>query len=164
MRLHLSKQIEKLPEPYKTEMKAHMKAHEKQQSKIRSRMEALALSEDGMKQKFLPDEDRKEWADKVDALIAKTLQETLGLIQKIKRNANARVPEKDPEVLREWLFENFENPYPTSEDKARLADLSGYTKKQVSDSIRSDPILSRPVTHPPLSLSLSLSWSDARCL
>ena len=112
MRLHLSKQIEKLPEPYKTQMKAHMKAHEKEQSKIRSRMEALALSEDGMKQKFLPDEDRKEWADKADALIAKTLQEILSLIQKIKRNANARVPEKDPEVLREWLFETLRTPIP----------------------------------------------------
>lgn len=39
---------------------------------------------------------------------------------------------KDPEVLKTWLLNHFEKPYPSPAEKAELAKQSGYSKKQVS--------------------------------
>ena len=112
-------------------MKALCQKYEKEQSEIKGKMEALSLSEDGMGQHFMEEKDQKQWLQKTDDLIKSTLEKCLVMLQQLKRNTNKAVPDKDPEVLRAWLFSHFENPYPTPSDKEELAKQSGYTQKQV---------------------------------
>ena len=107
--------------------------YEKQQSEIKGKMEALAHSVDSWsKEKILPMEDQKKWTKQSEAIINNTLEQCLQLLHQLKKNTNKVIPSKDPDVLREWLFNHFEKPYPTPAEKAKLAKLSGYTKKQVS--------------------------------
>ena len=36
-------------------------------------------------------------------------------------------------VLREWLYQHFDRPYPTDQDKQLLSDVTGLTRTQVSN-------------------------------
>ena len=133
IRLKLSKQIDRLPEPYKAKMRSICHKYETNMSELKAKMEALSVSVDGMKQPFLSQDDQKAWVGKSEDLIKSTLEKCLRMLQQLKRNTNRAVPEKDPEVLRRWLFDHFESPYPTPADKEELARQSGYTPKQVSN-------------------------------
>ena len=131
--MKLSKQINKLPEPYKSKMKALCQQKEKEQSEIKAKMERVTLSTDGMRQPFLSIEDKRRWTKQSEDLVNATLENCLHMLQQLKRNTNKVAPEKDPDVLRTWLHEHFDNPYPTSAEKDKLAEQSGYTKKQVTN-------------------------------
>ena len=131
--MKLSKQIDRLPEPYKAKMRSICHKYETNMSELKAKMEALSVSVDGMKQPFLSQDDQKAWVGKSEDLIKSTLEKCLRMLQQLKRNTNRAVPEKDPEVLRRWLFDHFESPYPTPADKEELARQSGYTPKQVSN-------------------------------
>lgn len=133
IRLKLSKQIEQLPEPYQSKMKELCQKYEKQQSQIKGRIDTLIYSVDGVNQEVLAAGDQKKWKRQSEMVINNTLEKCIELLQELKRNTNKVVPVKDPEPLRKWLFSHFEKPYPTPVEKANLAELSGYTKKQVSD-------------------------------
>lgn len=129
--MRLSKQIEKLPDPYKRKMKALCQKYEKEQSDIKAKIEALTRSVDDNSDEILPPEERKRWLKQTEQVINDTLEKCFKLLLQLKKNTNKMRPDKDPEVLRRWLFSHFEKPYPTPEEKEELANQSGYTKKQV---------------------------------
>lgn len=148
VRLKLSKQIEQLPEPYKTKMRDLCQKYEKQQSQIKGRIDALIHSVDGVNQEVLPATDQLKWKRQSELVINKTLEKCIELLHQLKKNTNKVVPVKDAEVLRKWLFSHFEKPYPTPAEKANLAKLSGYTKKQVSNYLFSSLFFYTVITRP----------------
>jgi len=45
---------------------------------------------------------------------------------------NRSLPNESLEILRSWLYDHFDHPYPTEEDKEMLAQQTKLTKSQVN--------------------------------
>ena len=177
IRLKLSKQIERLPEPYKGKAKAICIKYEKEQSDLIERINArlfflnapggggnvgggggggasgarggpskppaanlqappsvpvpdARLSPEAAAAAAAAAASSEEWSGKSRALVHASLQKCYEHLLELKRHM-ANNAQKDPQVLRDWLFAHFEKPYPSADEKVALAKASGYTKKQV---------------------------------
>ena len=53
-------------------------------------------------------------------------------IQKKPKKGKTKIPKKALTVLKNWLTEHFQDPYPSHEEKIRLAEEAGITFKQVT--------------------------------
>jgi len=54
-------------------------------------------------------------------------------IQKKAKKGKTKIPKKALTVLKNWLTDHFQDPYPSHEEKIRLADEAGITFKQVQN-------------------------------
>jgi hypothetical protein len=54
-------------------------------------------------------------------------------IQKKPKKGKTKIPKKALTILKNWLTEHFQDPYPSHEEKLRLAEEAGVTFKQVQN-------------------------------
>jgi len=60
-------------------------------------------------------------------------QATTQEIKKSKRRGKSKIPKKAITVLKNWLTEHFNDPYPSHSEKLNLANEAGITPKQVQN-------------------------------
>jgi len=67
-------------------------------------------------------------------------------------------PDSKKDVLKQWFIANCQYPYPSHEEKQRLAELSGLTEQQVSDWFSN----ARRRVLPKMKVSKNAKYSHAR--
>lgn len=69
----------------------------------------------------------------IQTILSAKKQEPCMLVQQKMKNKRANYPKKISRVLKNWLKENMNNPYPSESEKSMLMELTGLDSTQINN-------------------------------